>query len=246
VLLPIVFAFLAFASTLLGGLVALRNSDRLHRILGYTAGVILGVIAFDLLPEIFHIVEEQQIDPVWPMLALVGGFLLIHIVEKTVAIHQAHDKDYADHTHPRIGQASALALIAHTFLDGVGIALGFQVNAGVGIAVAVAVLAHDFTDGLNTVALMLTHRNNRRRSIIMLLLAAIAPILGALTASLIHFEESILVIYLGFITGFFLYIGVSDILPQAHSKNSSKITIALTVLGVAVMFVITRFMGHGH
>ena len=245
-LLPIIFAFLAFASTLLGGLVALRNSDRLHRILGYTAGVILGVIAFDLLPEIFHIVEEQQIDPVWPMLALVGGFLLIHIVEKTVAIHQAHDKDYADHTHPRIGQASALALIAHTFLDGVGIALGFQVNEGVGIAVALAVLAHDFTDGLNTVALMLTHRNNRRRSIIMLVLAAIAPILGALTASLIHFEESALVLYLGFITGFFLYIGVSDILPQAHSKNSSKITIALTVLGVAVMFVITRFMGHSH
>lgn len=245
-LLPILFAFLTFVSTLLGGLTALRNSDRLHKILGYTAGVILGLIAFDLLPEIFHIVEEQQIDPVMPMIALVVGFLLIHIIEKSVAIHSAHDSDYADHTHPRIGQASAIALIAHTFMDGVGIALGFQVSEGMGIAVALAVLAHDFTDGLNTVALMLTHRNNRRRSIIMLVLAAIAPILGALTASLIQFDESVLVLYLGFIAGFFLYIGVSDILPQAHSKNSSKVTIALTVLGVLMMFVITRLIGHSH
>ena len=193
-LLPILFAFLTFISTLLGGLTALRNSDRLHKILGYTAGVILGLIAFDLLPEIFHIVEERQIDPAMPMIALVTGFLLIHIVEKTVAMHHVHDSEYADHTHPRIGQASALALIAHTFLDGVGIALGFQVSEGMGIAVAIAVLAHDFTDGLNTVALMLTHRNNRRRSIIMLVLAAIAPILGALTTpktvrAIVTFEE---------------------------------------------------------
>ena len=55
-------------STLLGGLFALKNQDRLHRILGFTAGVILGVIAFDLLPEIFKLANEIGADPIAPML----------------------------------------------------------------------------------------------------------------------------------------------------------------------------------
>jgi len=241
-LLPIAFAFVAFISTLLGGLTALRNSDKLHRILGYTAGVMLGVIAFDLFPEMFELVSTQQLDATVPMVAFVTGFLLIHIIEKLVVIHHATDKEYQAHAHPHVGQASALALIAHTFLDGVGIGLAFQAGESVGIAVAVAVIAHDFSDGLNTVTLMLTHKNNLRRSIVMLILAAIAPILGALSTTFFTLDTSALVIYMGFISGFLLYIATSDILPQAHSKHPSKLTMALTVLGVAFMFVLTRFI----
>jgi zinc transporter ZupT len=66
------------------------------------------------------------------------------------------------------------------------------------------------------------------------------PILGALTTVFITPSESALAIYLGFFAGFLLYIGASDILPQAHSKNSSRLTIWLTVLGTLLMFVLTR------
>ncbi len=241
-LLPIALAFSTFISTLLGGITALRNRDRLHRILGYTAGVILGVIAFDLLPEIFKIVSEQKIEATWPMVALVVGFLLFHIAEKTIAMHHAHDEEYSEHKHPDIGMASALALVGHSFLDGVGIGIGFQAGEAVGITVAIAVIAHDFADGLNTVSLMLTHRNSRKRSIVLLILDALAPVLGALSTLFFTLNDTSLVIYLGFFTGFLLYIGASDILPEAHSKHSSKVTILLTVLGALFMFIVTRFI----
>ncbi len=241
-LLPIALAFSTFISTLLGGITALRNRDRLHRILGYTAGVILGVIAFDLLPEIFKIVSEQKIEATWPMVALVVGFLLFHIAEKTIAMHHAHDEEYSEHKHPDIGMASALALVGHSFLDGVGIGIGFQAGEAVGITVAIAVIAHDFADGLNTVSLMLTHRNSRKRSIVLLILDALAPVFGALSTLFFTLNDTSLVIYLGFFTGFLLYIGASDILPEAHSKHSSKVTILLTVLGALFMFIVTRFI----
>lgn len=241
-ILPILLAFSTFVSTFLGGLTALKNRDRLHRILGYTAGVILGVIAFDLLPEIFEIVHTHNIDPTIPMVALVVGFLVFHIVEKLIAMHHAHDGEYADHKHPQIGQASALALIGHSFLDGVGIGLGFQVGEGVGIAVAIAVIAHDFSDGLNTVSLMLAHRNNRKKAIIMLVLDALAPVLGALSTLFFTLNDGALVVYLGFFAGFLLYIGASDILPEAHSKHPSRVTLLLTVLGALFMFIVTRFV----
>lgn len=241
-LLPLIFALSAFASTLLGGFTALKNSDRLHRILGYTAGVILGVVAFDLLPEIFKIVAEQHLDASVPMVALVVGFLLFHAAEKTIAMHHAHDDEYSDHKHPQVGMASALALVGHSFLDGVGIGLGFQAGEAVGITVAIAVIAHDFADGLNTVSLMLTHRNTRKKSTILLILDAVAPMLGVFSTFFFTLGDSTLAIYLGFFTGFLLYIGASDILPEAHSKHSSKITIGLTVLGAIFMFIVTRFI----
>src|SRR6185436_2217410 len=96
--------------------------------------------------------------------ALVAGFLIFHILEKSISIHHSHEDEYADHKHPHIGMASALALIGHSFMDGVGIGLGFQVSPAVGILVAIAVIAHDFTDGMNTVSLMLRHKNSTPRA----------------------------------------------------------------------------------
>jgi zinc transporter ZupT len=239
---PVLLAVATFLSTLGGGLTALKNQKRLHYILGYTAGIILGVIAFDILPEIFKLVYANNIDPIKPMIALVVGFLLFHIIEKSILMHSAHESEYGAHHHPRVGIFSALALSAHSFLDGVGIGLGFQVNPTVGFAVAIAVIGHDFADGLNTVSLMLANKNSSKKAFLLLLLDAVAPVLGAVSTLFFQLSTPDLVLYLGFFAGFLLYIGASDILPQAHESKSSKITILLTVIGVAFMFVVTRFI----
>ncbi len=241
IMLPIVLSLSTFVSTLFGGLIGLKNKDNLHRFLGYTAGVLLGVVAFDLLPEIFKLLSEQKRDPTGAMIALVAGFLVFHIIEKSILIHHTQEAEYEVHHHPHVGMASALALSGHSFLDGVGIGLGFQAGTTVGITVAIAVIAHDFTDGLNTVNLMLLNKNRSRKAFMFLLLDAFAPVLGALSTLLFHIPDSWLPLYLGFFAGFLLYIGASEILPEAHSKHSSYRTIGLTILGVVFMFVVTRF-----
>lgn len=240
-MLPVVLSAATFISTLLGGLFALKNRDKLHRILGYTAGVLIGVVAFDILPEIFKTLQAEKLGTTGPMVALVIGFLLFHIIEKSLLIHHSQEEDYTIHHHPQVGVASGLALSGHSFLDGVGIGLGFQASTGIGIAVAIAVIAHDFTDGLNTVNLMLVNKNTSRRAYGLLLLDAVAPILGVLLTLLFHLSTAGLTLYLGFFAGFLLYIGASEILPEAHSRHSSYATMALTVLGAVFMFIVTRF-----
>ena len=238
----LLLAFAALTSTVLGGLTALKYKDNLHRLLGYTSGVILGVLAFDLLPEIFDLLHHLNQSATGAMVALVCGFMLFHIVEKSILIHHSQEHEYQEHHHPTVGMASALALAGHSFLDGVAIGFAFQVNSGVGIAVALAVIAHDFSDGLNTVSLMLAHKNKDVRALKLLALVAVAPVLGALSTLLFDIPENLLVLYLGFFAGFLLYIGASEILPEAHSKHSSYKTIAMTVLGVLFMFIVTRFL----
>jgi len=239
---PILLACATFLSTLSGGVVGLKNRDQLHRFLGYTAGVLMGVVAFDLLPEIFKTLTAQHRSATGAMVALICGFLLFHIVEKSILIHHTQEREYEVHHHPDVGVASALALSGHSFLDGVGIGLGFQAGNAVGIAVAIAVIAHDFTDGLNTVNLMLINRNRSRKSFLFLLLDAVAPVLGVLSTKLFSVSSNGLILYLGFFAGFLLYIGASEILPEAHSKHSSYQTIGLTIVGIVFIFVVTRFV----
>ena len=234
-----------FFSTLAGGLFALRFRDRLHLILSFTAGVLLGVVSFEILPEIFRLAQAQGADAIGAMVALVAGFLLFHGLEKAFLIHHVHEATYAAHRHPRAGMLSALALAGHSFLDGVGIGMAFQVSPAVGVVVAVAVIAHDFCDGLNTVSLMLVNRNTTWRAFAMLLLDAIAPVLGAGFALIIQVPDSVLMLYLGFFAGFLLYIGASEVLPEAHSQAGPAITaslIGLTCLGAAFIFFATRFL----
>ena len=240
----VLLSLATFASTLGGGVLALRYRDRLHYLLSFTAGVLLGVVSFEVLPEIFSLAHEQAVDATGAMVALVGGFLFFHSLEKFVLIHHAHESAYAEHRHPQVGLLSALALVGHSLLDGVAIGLAFQVSQAVGVSVAIAVVAHDFSDGLNTVGILLSHRNSPRRSTAMLLLDATAPVLGAASTLLFQVPPSVLILYLGFFAGFLLYIAVSDILPEAHSRATPAIAvrlIGLTCVGAAFSFTVSRF-----
>lgn len=251
------FILLTFFSTMLGGFLGLKFKDKRHLMLGFTAGVLIAVVAFDILPELFEMVatsanfrpddlsfnaDSLMVGLRAPMIAFVVGFLLFHIAEKVLLIHHVHEDQYGDHKHPTVGTMSALALSAHSFLDGMGIGLGFQVSNEVGITVAIAVLAHDFSDGLNTVSLMLAHKNSEKSALKMLILDAIAPVLGGFSTLFFVLSPENLKIYLGLFAGFLLYIGASDILPEAHSKDSSYKTVLMTVFGVVFIFVITSLI----
>lgn len=240
------FTALIFVSTLVGGWFAIRHRRHLNHILGFTAGIIMGVVAFDVLPEMFHIIHEFEQEATWAMVALVVGFLGFHIVEKLLLIHHEHETKYGKHKHPQVGVLSSLALGGHGFMDGIGIGLAFQVNTAIGIAVSTALVAHKFADGLNAASLMLAHKNTVRRTVSLVVVNALLPIAGVLTTLLFTIPEQYLPLYLGFFAGFLLYIGASDILPQAHDEKSDKLTIALTVVGVASMFVVTRLVAGIH
>src|SRR5512147_2674801 len=103
----IVLSFLTFVSTFLGGLLAFKNKEKLHLIMSLTAGVLLGVVFFDIMPEIFALCKEGNLDVTSALIALVFGFLFIHLLEKFALIHSTHEDEYATHRHPTVGLINA-------------------------------------------------------------------------------------------------------------------------------------------
>lgn len=233
----------AFGSTLCGGLLALRLSKALHYILSFTAGVLLGVVTFEVLPEIVEIARRSGFDVAWSFGALVVGFLTVHTLEKLVLVHGAHESDYTQHRHPHVGLLTALALVGHSILDGVAMGIAFQESHAIGVSVAIAVIAHDFCDGFNTVTLVSAPGCTTRRAATMLVLDSIAPVLGVGLSFCIDFTPFSLFLYLGFFAGSLLYIAASDVLPEAHTRAKTGTALGLcglTASGAAMAFAVSR------
>ena len=155
---PIIISIAAGCSTLVGGLLALRLRDRLHLILGFSAGAVVAVAFFDLMPEALRLSDTVfGVENIVSCVAL--GFLLYLLLDRLLLLHNHAHEDH-EHDAP-LGHVRAGSLSLHSFLDGIGIGLAFQVSAGVGAVVALAVLAHDFSDGINTVNVVVRYGNDR-------------------------------------------------------------------------------------
>lgn len=243
--MAILVALAALCSTLVGGVVAVRIRDRRHLVLGVAAGVMLGVVAFDLMPEALEQSGWTVFRVPAAMLAAVGGFLTVHVAERSLAIHRGCEAHFGAHQHglQSIGLTAAGALVTHSVLDGVGIGAGFQAGASVGVAVAIAVVAHDFADGFNTFTISDLYGNARARSMAVLAMDALAPVAGAVIGTLIRFPHVVIGAYLGYFAGFLLYIATSTILPEAHAEHPSRVTLLLTVAGAAFMWFVVGLSG---
>ena len=226
----LIFSASTCVATFVGGVAALRLRAHIHLALALTSGVLLGVVCFDLLPELFALANRQQVDARQGMAALVAGFLLMYGVGR-FAIAPESSRD--PHHHPRIGLISAFALVGHSFADGIGIGLAFRISVAIGTVVAAAVIAHDFADGFNTVSLMVTHANSRRRSLVLLALDSIAPVSGTLLALSVPIPERLMTLYLGFFAGCLLHICTTHLSPEEDTWRGSPFAeIALICAGV--------------
>ena len=233
-------------STLIGGSFALRFKDKLHLILGFSAGAVIAVAFFDLMPEAIEL-GGKLYGTVAITSIIAAGFVIYMILDRFVMFHShieedGHD-DMALHDHPshaRRGKLGAGSLSIHSFLDGVAIGLAFQVSAAVGSIVAVAVLVHDFSDGINTVNLILKNKGEKKHAFRWLIVDAIAPVVGVVSTFFFTLPETSLGVILAIFSGFFLYIGASDLLPESHHNHPTIWTTLMTVLGVVVLFIAIR------
>ena len=250
----IIIALATFCSTLVGGLVALKLKDKLHLVLGFSAGAVIAVAFFDLMPEAIGLGSKYYSSAtVLSVVAL--GFLIYLVLDRVIFLHShADDHDNAhlhmqgdrgqqeltaenESRHIRRGVLGAGSLSIHSFLDGVAIGLAFQVSAAIGAIVAIAVLVHDFSDGINTVNLILKNEGKGPRAFRWLIVDAVAPVIGVASTLFFTLPESALAIILAVFSGFFLYIGASDLIPESHHGHPKFLTTAMTLLGAGILYL---------
>ncbi len=237
-LIAIPLTGLAVLATFAGGALALRLAHSLPTVIALSGGVVVAVAIFEVLPEAFELVPDDPSN----VAALVGaGFLTFFLFERVLALHHRDDPSDA-RAHHQVGALGALGLSAHSFIDGLAVGLAFGVDSGAGVLVLVAVLSHDFADGLNTVSFVLSQSEDRGRAKRWLTVDAFAPLAGATVGALVSVSDATLGHLLAFYAGFFLYMGATDLLPEAH-EHASWGRVGLTVLGFGAIFGVSLLAG---
>jgi ZIP family zinc transporter len=230
--IAIPFAALTVVSTFVGGAVALRLRRDLTTLIALTGGIVVGVALFDVLPEAIDTVNDSG-----RVTELVGaGFLFFFFAERLLVLHHRDEPEQA-RGHAQVGALGAAGLSLHSLIDGLGIGLAFGLDTTTGLLVFVAVVSHDFADGLNTVSFILSQSGDRRKALTWLTIDAVAPFVGAIVGASLSVSEYALGHLLALYAGFFLFMGATDLLPEAH-QHPSHLRVALTGAGFAAIFVV--------
>ncbi len=244
----ILISIAAFIATFAGGLLALRFRDKLHLVLGFSAGAVIAVAFFDLIPEAFELAEGFR-EPTTIALYMAIGFFAYLFIDRLLFFHASRHEEHgpvADmhapvHTHG--GGLGAVGLVAHSFFDGIAVGLAFQVSVEVGALVATAVLIHKVSDGISTVGVILKGEGSQSRALKWLAVASVAPVLGVLSTSAVSIPENTLGIMLAVFAGFFIYMGASDLIPESHHAHPKLLTTVMTFLGAGVLYAAISFAG---
>ena len=228
VLLVAPFVFLATVS---GGALALHLRDRLHLILGFSAGAVLGVALFDLMPEAYGF--AQQFHSVSITALLTGAGFLFYMLLDRLAQKPAVE---SGHRYSTKGIMGGLTLVTHSACDGLAIGFAFQVSSAIGLVVAAAVIAHDFSDGINTANVIFRNGGSRAQATYWVLADAVAPVAGIAATLLLRLPEEGFAFVLSLFAGFFLYLGASDLIPESYHAHPKSMTSLATISGAVLVY----------
>lgn len=228
--IPLLYAFITSLAAIAGGSLALYSRLRLveqRYLIAFAGGVMVSIALFDLIPEILS----------HNALALLAGFFGIYLLEKLVLIHACHEEECEAHT---LGWTALIGIALESLIDGLAIAVGFRISPALGLLLAVAIFIHEVPRGFATVAIMRQAGYKDGRTWLALLVdAGFAP-LGVMLASLV--PSSAFEPLIGFTAGVFLYVGASDLLPEAHRRFNLRVIVA-TIAGAVLIPTLAILLG---
>lgn len=245
---PILFAALPILSTFIGGYVVYRWKRDLHPWLSLSGGILLGVAFLDLLPEALEHGSESGLSYQTILTGALFAIVAFHVLDKIFAVHAHHEHMHGEPGEPceneghkkTKGWIRAFGLTLHSFFDGFAIGGAFAADFRLGILITIAVVMHDFSDGMSTVTILKNALGaNRNRAIFgTLVFNSLMPFVGSFAGMWLAPKPGVIAVMLSVFAGFFIFLSLSELLPQAHAgKLSRKMGIFLTIVGIAIVAV---------
>lgn len=212
------------------------NHNLEQRLLGFAAGVLLSTAILQLLPGAAEHSGQNG------YLAFLGGIVGFFILERMIGGMHSHKAE--SRTKQSTGYFVIFGDAVHNFIDGVAIAVAFQVSPELGLATALAVAAHEIPQEIADFVVLRNSGFSRSRALLVNFASALTAVLGVLiTFALGNVVESYEGIALAVTGGIFLYIAAVDMIPEfehAHPKGN-KYAVPLLLGAALIAFLTYRF-----
>jgi zinc and cadmium transporter len=201
------------------------------------AGTLIGDVFLHIIPELYETGLEIDFG-----LLIIAGILVFLVLEQVLHWHHQHGEEDDHHHQYALGMNNLLADGMHNFIDGMLIAASFAVDPAIGVATTIAVILHEIPQEIGDFGVLLHAGFKPIQALVFNFLSALAAVLGAVFTLIVNQNvENIIPILLAFAGGGFIYIAVSDLLPELRrdvSRRRAVVQLAAILLGILIMWLV--------
>jgi zinc and cadmium transporter len=214
--------------------------------LGFAAGILLGAAFLHMAPDAFQIMGNGT------GMYVLAGFLTLYIIEKYVAVHICEARECDVHEIKTLGWAAFTGLSVHALVDGLALGSAVLLSAGPGLGesgpdralgsiVFFAIFTHKGPAAMALASILKGEGRETGRIFLMNVVFALMTPLGAFITltSLLVLNVRALGIATAVSVGAFLYISLSDLLPEVHKHLGNRNrNLAAFLGGLAIMALV--------
>jgi ZIP family zinc transporter len=241
-----------------GGLIALwvRPSTLfMSGTLGFTGGVLLATIAFEMLPGAL---EHSSLT--LAILGFVAGFVAVYafdlVVHGGVLVgEKAEQRRWLKRSHrlrrSRNDEVTVLAggTSAEEVIEGLSIGVGLAIKPGLGLMVALAIAIDNVSEALSIGEMIRNQKGRRGRSDALRILGwtgliGLSVLLSAVAGWLFlrGIPQTVLGILFGAGAGGLFYLTVTDLVPEAEEHQYQQLPAITMGAGFMIIFALSTFL----
>jgi zinc and cadmium transporter len=209
-------------------------------LIAFASGTLLSAAFLHLIPEAFASFGNAPIF-------ILSGIFMSYILESVLHWHHCRG-ECVSHVKP-VAYLILIADAVHNFIDGLILAAAYLADFHLGVLTTIAIAAHEVPQELSDFVILLKGGYEKKKALLLNFSAAITIVLGALTTYFFAQSGEYIPILLSFAAGNFIYLSLSDLVPELHKKSSTKETIAkiaMFLIGIALLYFISGIIPEVH
>jgi len=205
-------------------------------------GTLLGDVFIHIIPEAYEKISNSTLIS----FLIIGGILIFFVLEKVLHWHH-HTLEHAEEHHHPIGKMILLGDGVHNFIDGLIIATSYMISIEIGVATTMAVIIHEIPQEIGNFGVLIHAGYKTKKALWYNFLSALTAVAGAVTALLFgNITEQFALWLLPLTAGGFIYIALSDLVPELHKDfrvGQGIIQVIAIMVGVASMLMLLALEG---
>lgn len=205
--------------------------------LGFSAGIMLFVSLFDLLPSSLEYFKSSFVlgfNYIFCILFFIFGILFSITINDYI-----NNKVGKGDSLYKIGVLSLLVIILHNIPEGIITYLTTTIEYKTGLFLALSIACHNIPEGICIAVPIYYSTNSKRKALGAVVLSALSEPIGAIIAHM-FFEENLsnmlISILLALVAGIMTSLVFTEILPEAK-KYSLKNTFIFFIIGFGLIFL---------
>lgn len=232
-----VVSILGAISSGIGGIISslfdLNNKKYISILQQITAGIMTGIVCFDMLPEAFNISNVF-----FSLIGVIIGISVIYFLEELInKINTINSKKYTDKYIVSI--VIMISMTFHNIIEGIAIGSSFSYSFSMGITVIIAIILHDIPEGIVIGVLNNIAGKSKISNIINTTIVGIVTGLGAFLGGIIgNINELFISLSLSIAAGIMLYIISCEFMPNSYSIYSTKKINISYIIGIIIGAII--------